>query len=92
MMARAIIAAFIGLSALTATTGTASAASCTYIAMDSAGQTARAAISGGTVMGFAKASHESKACDRARRECNRRLDRSFQNGGAGRGARCFKQT
>ena len=92
MIARSIAAAFFGLSALIASAGTASAASCMYIAMDSAGNTARAAVTGGVVMGSARARHMSTACDRARQECNRRLDRSFRNGGAGREARCFRQT
>jgi hypothetical protein len=62
----------------------ASAAKCLYAAQSETG-------SFGGITGIGRAGHISTACVRARRECNRKLERAFRNGRAGRGARCYQQ-
>ncbi len=42
--------------------------------------------------GWAKAYKKSKACDRARRRCNRELDRKRRKGKVGRGVICRRIT
>lgn len=70
-------------SLMMASAGTAHAATCNYIAQDSAGKYAHA-------YGRAKAKKMSTACDRARRECHRQLKRAFKKHTAGRGAQCYR--
>jgi hypothetical protein len=56
---------------------------CDYNAQDSAGKYANA-------HGTAFAGSLDTACKRAKRECERRLERAFKQGKAGRGARCYR--
>jgi len=58
-------------------------ASCAYIAIGTSGQT----------MAYANASARkgAKACQRAKRRCNRKLERQRRRGKAGRGT-CVRQT
>jgi len=52
------------------------------------------AVSGGqqVALGRAKAKKGSKACKRARRRCNRELERKYKKGQVARGVVCRKQT
>ena len=69
----------INASALTGTTSPAHASYCEYRASD----THRIVATGG-----ANARKMGTACKRARRKCNRRLDREMRKGKVGRGATC----
>lgn len=82
-------AALLAVATIAVNTGAASAATCQYISQDSAGKSARGLVHS-TVFGRATARRMDTACDRARRECNRRLEWAFRHGNAGRGARCYR--
>jgi hypothetical protein len=77
-------AALLGVAVLLANTGTSHAArdACDYYAGDDAGKK--------YAHGHAKANKMSTACDRARRECNRRLERAYRRGEVPRGVRCVR--
>lgn len=78
-----IIAAAVGALALGAsslmTAAPAHAATCYYVAYDS---------SKNLFVEAGRASKMSKACDRARRQCNRQLERWQKRGKVGRGSGC----
>lgn len=78
-------AAFLGLSMLIGNTGRADAAQCHYWSVDPTRNNLR-----GIAQGRAIALKMSTACTRAARECNRRLERAFRRGEAGRGTRCVR--
>ena len=59
----------------------ASAASCAYTAVDTSNH---------VIVGYAKARKGSIACTRARRECNRKVDRARRKGKFGRSHGCQK--
>ncbi|MEW9835158.1 hypothetical protein [Mesorhizobium marinum] len=64
-------------------TAPASAATCYYKAVNLEGRVL-------DLRGVATAAKTSTACDRARRECNRRLDRAYRQGKMPRGVVCKK--
>jgi len=62
-------------------TAPAHAAGCIYVAVNAEGRVL-------DILGRGTAIKQSNACDRARRECNRRLDRASRRGELPRGVVC----
>ena len=77
----ATTAALLGTLIVVAGTSSAQAARCHYLVMDHNGKN-------WGIDASASARKMSKACERARRRCNRRLERGFRRGEVGRGAKC----
>lgn len=75
--------AAVGFFLMAGATTHANAATCYYGTRDLNGKVL-------DVRGVATAAKSSTACDRARRECNRRLERAYRNGKMPRGVVCFK--
>lgn len=78
-LASAGAAGFIMLTA--AGTAPAHAAGCIYVAVNMEGRVL-------DVIGRGTALKQGNACDRARRECNRKLDRAYKRGEMPRGVVC----
>ena len=74
-----ILAATVGLGflAVSASTAPASAASCYYRLYHDASGVVQGKLA---IQGFGLAAKMENACDRARRECNRKFDRARKNG------------
>ena len=62
-------------------TAPASAAGCIYVAVNDQGYVL-------DIIGRGTAIKQSNACDRARRECNRKLERAYRRGELPRGVEC----
>lgn len=73
--------AAVGFILMAGATAPAHAAGCYYKAVSVEGRVL-------DVRGYGTAFKQSNACDRARRECNRRLDRAYRNGKMPRGVVC----
>ena len=82
--------AVLALGILTGASGTAQAAGCYY----QLSQDGRGLVSG--IQGYGHAAKLENACNRARRECNRRFERARKNGQLPRGGprdfRCIRTT
>ncbi len=76
--------AAVGFILMAGTAAPARAATCYYKAVKLDGRVIE------SLRGVATAIKQSTACDRARRECNRRLDRAYRNGKLPRGVVCGK--
>jgi uncharacterized protein YdbL (DUF1318 family) len=76
--------AAVGIVLMTGTAAPARAATCYYKAVKLDGRVIE------DLRGMATAIKNSTACDRARRECNRRLDRAYRKGEMPRGVVCKK--
>ncbi len=84
-----IIASFaataaVGFILMAGATAPAHAAGCVYVAVNMEGRVLNDVIGRGTAL------KQSNACDRARRECNRRLERAYRRGEMPRGVVCKK--
>ena len=84
-----IIASFaataaVGFILMAGATAPAHAAGCIYVAVNMEGRILNDVIGRGTAL------KQSNACDRARRECNRRLERAYRRGEMPRGVVCKK--
>ena len=73
--------AAVGFIMMAGATMPAQAAGCYYKAVNMEGRVL-------DIRGVGTALKESKACDRARRECNRRLERAYRQGKLPRGVVC----
>ncbi len=82
-LASLTIAAATGIALMAAAASPASAGrvACAYMAEDTSNH---------VIVGYAKAKKGSTACDRARRECNRKLDRAIRKGKFGRSHGCLR--
>ena len=74
--------AVVGFIMMAGATAPAHAAGCIYVAVNLEGRVLDDVIGRGTAI------KQSNACDRARRECNRRLDRAYRRGEMPRGVVC----
>ena len=82
-----IIASFaataaVGFILMAGATAPAHAAGCVYVAVNVEGRVLNDVIGRGTAF------KQGNACDRARRECNRRLERAYRRGEMPRGVVC----
>ena len=73
--------AVVGFIMMAGATAPAHAAGCIYVAVNMEGRVL-------DIIGRGTAIKQSNACDRARRECNRRLDRAYRRGELPRGVVC----
>lgn len=72
----------VGFIMMAGATAPAHAAGCIYVAVNEQGRVLEDIIGRGTAI------KQSNACNRARRECNRRLDRAYRRGELPRGVVC----
>lgn len=82
-----IIASFaaattVGVLMMLGGTAPASAAQCIYVAVNEQGYVLE------DIIGYGTAIKQGNACDRARRECNRKLERAYRRGELPRGVVC----
>ena len=82
IIAAATVAVGLTVLAGSGTVTPASAAFCYYKTFSHEGR------QNGIAQGYSNGIKLKNACDRARRECNRRLDRAYRNGKAPRGVTC----
>lgn len=85
ILSLAVMTVGISLGAMLSAPVTAQAAKCYY----------QANYTNGTYAGVrdvGRAGKKSRACNRARRQCNRKLKRAYRKGKVGRGAKCRHMT
>lgn len=81
IIALAAVAAALSVTLMAGTTAPAQAAGCYYKAVNLDGRVLN-------LQAYGHATKKSRACDRARRQCNRKLDRAYRKGQMPRGVVC----